>query len=85
MGSTPTKATKVYMTVSDLEFIFGKQINEGTKNLHFMIVDKDRKTVMRHPLEDLEALLPMLDNFIYAGSEVMPRFLTNEAHMALSD
>ena len=64
------------MTLEDLEYIFDRQIEEGTKKLYFMLVDGNRLPVVeRHPAEDLGGLLPMLSNFEYAGSGAgMPRF-----------
>ena len=63
------------MTLEDLEYIFDRQIEEGTEKLYFMLVDGDRLPVIhRHLAEDLAGLLPMLSSFEYAGNEVMPRF-----------
>jgi hypothetical protein len=63
------------MTLEDLQHIFEYQIEEGTENLYFMLVDGDRLPVVeRHPAEDLAGLLPMLDSFQYTGHNVMPRF-----------
>jgi hypothetical protein len=65
------------MTIEDLEYIFGTQIEEGTEKLYFMLADGDRLPVVeRHPTDDLAGLLPMLDSFHYAGSGAgMPRFV----------
>ena len=64
------------MTLEDLEYIFDRQIEEGTEKLYFMLVDGDRLPVVeRHPSTDLAGLLPMLSSFEYAGSPAgMPRF-----------
>lgn len=64
------------MNLEDLEHIFQPQIDEGTTSLYFMLVDgADSKVIYRHPVSDLEQLVPVLDNFQYAGSENrMPRF-----------
>jgi hypothetical protein len=64
------------MTIEDLQYIFDRQIEEGTEKLYFMLVDGDRLPVIeRHTAEDLAGLLPMLDSFQYAGSGAgMPRF-----------
>jgi hypothetical protein len=64
------------MTLEDLQYIFDRQIEEGTEKLYFMLVDGDRLPVVeRHPAEDLAGLLPMLSSFEYAGSGAgMPRF-----------
>jgi len=64
------------MTLEDLQYIFDRQIEEGTEKLYFMLVDGDRlPMVERHPVEDLAGLLPMLDSFEYAGAPAgMPRF-----------
>jgi hypothetical protein len=63
------------MTLEDLEYIFERQIEQGTEKLYFMLVDGDSMPVIeRHPSNDLVGLLPMLDSFEYAGRDVMPRF-----------
>ena len=64
------------MTLEDLEYIFDRQIEDGTEKLYFMLVDGDRLPVVeRHPAADLASLLPMLSSFEYAGSGAgMPRF-----------
>jgi hypothetical protein len=62
------------MIIEDLENIFSSQIELGETKLCFMLIDNGRKTVMRYPSSDLEGLLPMLDCFMYAGNNVMPRF-----------
>jgi hypothetical protein len=64
------------MTVEDLKFIFKKQIDEGTEELYYMLVDGDYKLVQRHLANDMESLLPLLDNFIWDDTyETMPRFV----------
>ena len=64
------------MTLEDLAYIFKQQIAEGTTLLYFMLVDGDYKLVERHPAEDMESLLPMLDSLQYVGTEArMPRFV----------
>jgi len=64
------------MTLEDLEYIFDRQIEDGTEKLYFMLVDGDRLPMIeRHPAADLASLLPMLSSFEYAGSAAgMPRF-----------
>jgi len=64
------------MTLEDLEYIFDRQIEEGTERLYFMLVDGTAMPVIeRHPAEDLEGLLPMLSSFEYSGAPAgMPRF-----------
>jgi len=63
------------MTLEDLQYIFEYQIEEGTINLYFMLIDGDRMPVIcRHPSDDLVGMLPMLSHFEYAGNETMPRF-----------
>jgi len=64
------------MTLEDLQYIFDRQIEQGTEKLYFMLVDGDRLPVIeRHPAEELQRLLPMLSSFEYAGSNAgMPRF-----------
>jgi len=64
------------VTVEDLKFIFKKQIDEGTEELYYMLVDGDYKLVQRHLANDMESLLPLLDNFIWDDTyETMPRFV----------
>ena len=64
------------MIIDDLEYIFKPQINEGTTKLYFMLIDDEHKVIERHPADDLEGLLPMLDSFQYAGNEGnVPRFV----------
>jgi hypothetical protein len=64
------------MTLEDLQYIFDRQIEDGTERLYFMLVDGYRMPVVeRHPADDLAGLLPMLDSFQYAGAPAgMPRF-----------
>jgi hypothetical protein len=69
------------MTIEDLQHIFQPQIDEGTTKLYYMLVDAFTPdsgitgTVLRHDVNDLESLLPMLDCFQYAGTRArMPRF-----------
>ena len=63
------------MILADLEHIFKPQIDEGTDNLYFMLIDGDYKLIQRHMSTDLESLVPLLDNFQYSGTEAkMPRF-----------
>ena len=65
------------MTIQDLQYIFEYQIEEGTEKLYFMLVESTSgrlPVVKRHPANDLEGLLPMLDSFQYAGNNIMPRF-----------
>jgi hypothetical protein len=63
------------MTLEDLHHIFDYQIAEGTDRLYFMLTDGDRMpSIQRHPADKLADLLPMLDSFQYAGTDVMPRF-----------
>lgn len=64
------------MILEDLEYIFKPQIDEGTTSLYFMLVDGDHKLIQRHPASDMASLVPVLDNFQYAGTvERMPRFM----------
>ena len=64
------------MILEDLEYIFKPQINEGTTSLYFMLIDGDHKLIQRHPASDMASLVPVLDNFQYAGTvERMPRFM----------
>ncbi len=64
------------MTLEDLQYIFDRQIEEGTEKLYFMLVDgAAMPEILRHPSTDLAGLLPMLSSFEYAGAPAgMPRF-----------
>jgi len=63
------------MILEDLEYIFKPQIEEGTVNLYYMLVEGELNLIERCPSDQLESLLPMLDNFVYAGTEArIPRF-----------
>ena len=64
------------MTLEDLQHIFDRQIEDGTKMLFFMLVDgAAMPVILRHPAEDLAGLLPILSSFQYAGAPAgMPRF-----------
>jgi hypothetical protein len=40
-----------------------------------MLIDGDHKLIQRHPANNIDALLPMLDSFQYSGTvERLPRF-----------
>ena len=63
------------MILEDLEYIFKPQVNEGTDSLYFMLIDGDHKLIQRHPADNIDTLLPMLDSFQYSGTvERLPRF-----------
>jgi hypothetical protein len=63
------------MILEDLEYIFKPQVNEGTDSLYFMLVDGDHKLIQRHPADNIDTLLSMLDSFQYSGTvERLPRF-----------
>jgi hypothetical protein len=63
------------MILEDLEHIFKNQVNEGTTSLYYMLIDGDHKLIQRHPADNIDALLPMLDSFQYSGTvERLPRF-----------
>jgi hypothetical protein len=63
------------MILEDLEHIFKPQVNEGTTSLYYMLIDGDHKLIQRHPADNIDALLPMLDSFQYSGTvERLPRF-----------
>lgn len=64
------------MTLEDLKYIFQTQIDEGTDKLYFMLEDEGHKVIERHPVTDIESLLPMLSCFEYRGGvDRMPRFV----------
>jgi hypothetical protein len=63
------------MILEDLEYIFKPQVNEGTTSLYYMLIDGDHKLIQRHPADNIDTLLPMLDSFQYTGTvERLPRF-----------
>jgi len=63
------------MQLEDLEHIFKPQMAESIVILHYMLVDGEHITVERCPSDKLTSLLPMLDNFVYAGTDGrIPRF-----------
>jgi hypothetical protein len=64
------------MILEDLEYIFKPQLDEGTTKLYFMLIDAEHKVMERHDASDIESLVPMLDSFQYAGTEIrIPRFV----------
>ena len=63
------------MILEDLQHIFKPQVEEGTDKLYFMLIEDNLQLIHRHPASDMSSLVPMLDNFQYAGTEGrMPRF-----------
>ena len=63
------------MILEDVEHIFKPQIDEGTTMLYFMLIDGEHKIIERHPANNLETLVPVLDAFQYCGTlERVPRF-----------
>ena len=63
------------MQLEDLEYIFKPQIQEGTVILYYMLVEGELNLIERCPSDQLASLLPMLDNFVYAGTKArIPRF-----------
>ena len=64
------------MMLEDLEHIFHPQIDEGTDKLYFMLIENNLQLIHRHYASDMSSLVPMLDNFQYAGTKGrMPRFV----------
>lgn len=67
------------MIKEDLEHIFKPQLNQiknSNVKLFFMLQDGNDIMIERHPADDLDGLLPMLDNFQYNGSNGnIPRFV----------
>jgi hypothetical protein len=67
------------MIREDLEHIFKPQLDQiksSNIKLFFMLQDGDDILIERHPADDLDGLLPMLDNFHYNGSDGnIPRFV----------
>ena len=63
------------MILEDLEYIFGPQVDEGTTNLYYMLIDGEHGVIERHDATALVTLVCLLDNFQYAGTRAgMPRF-----------
>jgi len=67
------------MIKEDLEHIFKPQLDQikgSDVKLFFMLQDSDDILIERHPADDLDSLLTMLDNFQYNGSNGnIPRFV----------
>ena len=67
------------MNIEDLQHIFKPQLDQiknSDVKLFYMLVDGDHTLIDRHPADDLENLLTVLDNFQYAGSDNdIPRFV----------
>jgi len=67
------------MIKEDLEYIFKTQIDQiqdSNVKLFFMLQDGDHVMIERHPADDLDSLLIMLDNFQYNGTNGnIPRFV----------
>ena len=64
------------MILEDLEYIFKPQVDEGTTKLYFMLIDGEHKVIERQDSSDIESLVPMLDSFQYAVTEIrIPRFV----------
>jgi hypothetical protein len=55
------------MNIQDLQHIFRPQIQEGTKKLYFMLIEGSHVQIERHPVNQLEELVPMLSNFQFEG------------------
>ena len=67
------------MILEDLEYIFKLQIDEGTTELYFMLIENNLQLIHRYPADDLEKLLLLLDTFMYIGTEGrIPKFTKNE-------
>lgn len=65
------------MNIDDIKHIFRKEIERKDQHVYFMLMDADDdydNSVIRHEADDLESLVPLLDCFIYDGTEEMPRF-----------
>jgi hypothetical protein len=64
------------MNISDLEYIFKPQVEEGTGNLYFILIESTHKLIQRHAADKLEELLQLLSHFQYAGlsSNQIPQF-----------
>jgi hypothetical protein len=67
------------MNIEDLQHIFKPQldqIKDSSVKLFYMLTDGDHTLIDRHPADDLENLLTLLDSFQYHGSEgSIPRFV----------
>lgn len=64
------------MKLEDLQHIFKEQLEQQSDiSLFYMIEEKQYKAVLRHPVDDLVGLLPMLDNFAFTSHHgKIPRF-----------
>jgi len=67
------------MNIEDLQHIFKPQLDQiknSDVKLFYMLIDGDHTLIDRHPANDLENLLTMLDSFQYNGNEGnIPRFV----------
>lgn len=61
------------MTIDDLKLIFKDQLETGDE-LSYMMIEGDYKIIERCFSENIELLLPCLDNFEYIGNTSIPRF-----------
>jgi hypothetical protein len=55
------------MIKKDLKYIFKPQLDEGTTKLYFILIDGLTAQIQRHPADDLDGLVPLLDNFRFVG------------------
>lgn len=64
------------MNTTDLQHIFKKQLADKEPALYFLVVEDDHIQVLRHPADDLDGLVLVLDNFIFCNlpQDPMPRF-----------
>ena len=63
------------MKLEDLEYIFKPQIEEGTTDLYYMLIDGELNLIQRCSVNEMSSLLPMLENFVYDGNAArVPRF-----------
>jgi len=55
------------MNIDDLTHIFRPQIQQGTKKLHYMLIEDLHVKIQHHPVDRLEELIPVLKNFQFEG------------------
>jgi hypothetical protein len=64
------------MQLEDLQHIFQPQIDRGWSTVRFMLIENNLQHIHLHGADDLDSLVPQLDNFQHVESDVLtPRFV----------
>jgi len=65
------------MTIDDINHIFATQLSFPNKqDLYFVLIEDGHKIAQRHPSNELNTLLLLLDNFVYDGTRGGMPFFT---------